>query len=126
MLAKLQPDAVIFNACDVTSGDCLTDNSVRWVGTESGQAPLENWSTGITNDGGSPTSPQFCPAVCDTTLQTQDRWFYGINQPLRSIEELIAVYHESVGRNCLLELDVSPDRSGLIFAEHAARYSTLR
>jgi alpha-L-fucosidase len=27
LLAKLQPDAVIFNACDVTSGDCLTENS---------------------------------------------------------------------------------------------------
>lgn len=63
--------------------------------------------------------------MCDTTLQTNDRWFYGVNQSLRSIEELIAVYHVSVGRNCLLELDVSPDRSGLILAGHAARYKQL-
>ncbi|KUJ24663.1 glycoside hydrolase family 29 protein [Mollisia scopiformis] len=125
MLAELQPDAVIFNACDVTSGDCLTENSVRWVGTESGEAPIENWSTGITNDGGNSTSPYFSPSVCDTTLQTSDRWFYGIDQPLRSIQELIAVYHLSVGRNCLLELDISPDRSGLILASHAARYKQL-
>lgn len=81
--------------------------------------------SGITNDGGNASSPYFCPAVCDTTLQTDDRWFYGVNQPLRSIEELIAVYHVSVGRNCLLELDVSPDRSGLILAGHAARYKQL-
>jgi alpha-L-fucosidase len=47
---------------------------------------------GITNDGGNSGSPYFSPAVCDTTLQTDDRWFYGVNQPLRSIEELIAVY----------------------------------
>ncbi|KAE8450583.1 hypothetical protein EG329_005927 [Mollisiaceae sp. DMI_Dod_QoI] len=125
LLAELQPEAVIFNACDVTTGECLTDNSVRWVGTETGEAPIENWSTGITNDGGNSSSPYFCPAVCDTTLQTNDRWFYGVNQPLRSIEELIAVYHVSVGRNCLLELDVSPDRSGLILAGHAARYKQL-
>ena len=80
---------------------------------------------GITNDGGNSTSPYFCPAVCDTTLQTDDRWFYGVDQPLRSIEELIAVYHVSVGRNCLLELDLSPDRSGLILGRHAARYKQL-
>lgn len=44
---------------------------------------------------------------------------------MKSIEELITVYHLSVGRNCLLELDVSPDRSGLIPAAHAARYKQL-
>lgn len=80
---------------------------------------------GITNDGGNSTSPYFSPAVCDTTLQTDDRWFYGVDQPLRSIEELVDVYHLSVGRNCLLELDLSPDRSGLILARYAARYKQL-
>lgn len=80
---------------------------------------------GITNDGGNSTSPYFCPAVCDTTLQTNDRWFYGVNQSLRSIQELVEVYHRSVGRNCLLELDLSPDRSGLIPARYAARYKQL-
>lgn len=80
---------------------------------------------GYTNDGGDPTSPYFCPAECDTTVQADDRWFYGVDQPLRSIEELVEVYHRTVGRNCLLELDLSPDRSGLILARHAARYKQL-
>ena len=92
--------------------------------------PTHSWSSlkrfsGYTNDGGNSTSPWFCPSVCDTTLQTGDRWFYGVDQPLRSIEELIAVYHVSVGRNCLLELDLSPDRSGLILGSYAARYKQL-
>lgn len=82
-------------------------------------------SRGITNDGGNSTSPVFCPAECDTTVQTNDRWFYGVNQPLRSIEELVEVYHRTVGRNCLLELDLPPDRSGLIYATQAARYKQL-
>ncbi|TVY81811.1 Alpha-L-fucosidase [Lachnellula suecica] len=125
MLTELQPQAVVFNACDVTTGECLSQNPVRWVGTETGEAPIENWSTGITNDGGDPTSPSFCPSVCDTTLQTQDRWFYGVDQPLRPLTELISVYHTSVGRNCMLELDLSPDRSGLIPASYAARYKQL-
>lgn len=80
---------------------------------------------GVSNDGGNPHSPYFCPAEGDTTLQTQDRWFFGIDQPLRSIEEMIDVYHKTVGRNCLLELDLTPDRSGLIPARYAARYKHL-
>lgn len=38
---------------------------------------------------------------------------------------MIDVYHNTVGRNCILELDLAPDRSGLIPAEHAARYKQL-
>lgn len=79
----------------------------------------------MSNDGGDPTSPYFAPAECDTTLQTDDRWFWGQDQPLRSLDEMIDVYHQTVGRNCLLELDLAPDRSGLIPARHAARYKEL-
>jgi alpha-L-fucosidase len=38
---------------------------------------------------------------------------------------MIDVYHKTVGRNCLLELDLTPDRSGLIPANYAARYKQL-
>lgn len=90
------------------------------------QKPDSNlFPSGTTSDGGDPTSPIFCPAECDTTLQTEDRWFFGVDQPLRSIEEMIEVYHTTVGRNCILELDLAPDRSGLIPARHAARYKQL-
>lgn len=60
LLEETQPQAVIFNGCD-TDGNCLSANSsectvchtsdsylrplVRWIGTEEGQAPEENWST---------------------------------------------------------------------------------
>ncbi|KAJ5972570.1 Glycoside hydrolase family 29 [Penicillium vulpinum] len=122
LLQETQPQAVIFNGCD-TDGTCVSANPIRWIGTELGEAPEEN--CGLTNDGGDPTSPYFCPAECDTTLQTDDRWFFGVDQPLRSIEEMIDVYHKTVGRNCLLELDLSPDRSGGIPKEHAALYKEL-
>ncbi|KFZ02636.1 hypothetical protein V501_09510, partial [Pseudogymnoascus sp. VKM F-4519 (FW-2642)] len=124
LLEAHQPQAVVFGACDKNS-TCVSANPVRWIGKETGEAPEETWSSGTTSDGGDPTSPIFCPAECDTTLQTDDRWFFGVKQPLRSIEEMIDVYHTSVGRNCVLELDLAPDRSGLIPARHAARYKQL-
>lgn len=76
-------------------------------------------------NGGDPTSPYFCPAECDTTLQANDRWFYGANSTLRSLDEMIGVYHTTVGRNCLLELDLAPDRDGLIPPNHVALYKQL-
>ncbi|KAJ5355169.1 alpha-L-fucosidase [Penicillium cataractarum] len=124
LLETQQPGAVVFNGCQ-TNGTCISANPVRWIGTEAGAAPEENWSSGLTNDGGDPQSPYFCPAECDTTLQTGDRWFYGVNQTLRSLEEMIDVYHNTVGRNCVLELDLAPDRSGLVPSNQAARYKEL-
>ncbi|CAF1121364.1 unnamed protein product [Rotaria sp. Silwood1] len=119
LLANLQPQAVAFN------GYGVSPNPVRWIGTEMGVAPDPNWSTGITNDGGDPNSPIFCPAECDTTLQNGDRWFWGVNATLRSLSELIQVYHETVGRNCMLMLDLTPDRTGLIPSAYARRYKQL-
>ncbi|OBT53599.1 hypothetical protein VE04_07443 [Pseudogymnoascus sp. 24MN13] len=124
LLKTHQPQAVVFNGCE-SNGTCISPNSVRWIGTETGQAPKENWSSGVTKGGGDPHSPYFCPAECDTTLQTGDRWFFRVNQPLRSLKEMIDVYHKTVGRNCLLELDLAPDRSGLVPAGQVARYKQL-
>jgi alpha-L-fucosidase len=44
---------------------------------------------------------------------------------LRSLAELINVYHQTVGHNCLLMLDLSPDRTGLIPSAYAQRYKEL-
>jgi hypothetical protein len=70
LLAQLQPQSIAFN------GYGVSQNPARWIGNEGGVAPDPNWSTGVTNDGGDPDSPVFCPAECDTTLQSEDRWFW--------------------------------------------------
>lgn len=51
--------------------------------------------------------------------------FQGPHVLLRSKDELIDVYHRSVGHNCVLMLDLTPDRSGLIPPEYAMRYKEL-
>jgi alpha-L-fucosidase len=38
---------------------------------------------------------------------------------------MIQVYHQTVGRNCILMLDLAPDRTGLIPTTHARRYKEL-
>ncbi|CAF4055086.1 unnamed protein product [Rotaria sordida] len=118
MVSELQPDSIIFGGYGVTR------NPIRWIGNELGHAPDPNWSTGLVN-GGDPNSPIFSPAECDTTLQQFDRWFWGPHVLLRSLKELIDVYHRSVGHNCMLMLDLTPDRTGLIPPAYALRYKEL-
>ena len=43
----------------------------------------------------------------------------------RTLADLIEVYHGTVGRNCVLELDFAINRDGLVEPSHAARYAEL-
>ena len=71
---------------------------------------------------GDPNSTQFCPACCDTTLQDGDQWFYNANEGIRTLQQLITVYHDTVGNNCVLELDFAIDETGNIASAQAQRY----
>eukprot|EP00933_Yihiella_yeosuensis_P015403 TRINITY_DN13443_c0_g1_i1.p1 TRINITY_DN13443_c0_g1~~TRINITY_DN13443_c0_g1_i1.p1 ORF type:complete len:477 (+),score=78.65 TRINITY_DN13443_c0_g1_i1:62-1492(+) len=114
LLQKHQPDAAVFG------GYGISNHPVCWVGTESGNPDGDVWSTG-TSGKGDPSSQAVCPKGCDTTLQEQDHWFFAGN-PIRTLKELIDVYHGTVGRNGMLELDFGINRNGLVEPSHAARY----
>eukprot|EP01106_Pelomyxa_sp_JSP_P016986 TRINITY_DN660_c0_g1_i2.p1 TRINITY_DN660_c0_g1~~TRINITY_DN660_c0_g1_i2.p1 ORF type:complete len:250 (+),score=38.98 TRINITY_DN660_c0_g1_i2:440-1189(+) len=116
-MLELQPTAVAFN------GYGISQNPLRWVGTESGYAPYPNWSTGPNDGGGDPTSDAWCPAECDTTLQRLDKWFYDKWVGLRTLSELKDVYDSTVGRNGNLLLDFAPNPDGLI-PDNAVTVST--
>ena len=128
MLDTLQPNAVVWR------GKGITKSAVAWVGTESGFPHPPNhgeiWSTGcdaIHEDGpaGHPESSEWCPKGCDTTLQENDEWFYIPEVPIRSLSTMIDIYHQTVGRNGVLELDVAVDETGRIPYDHAQRYQEL-
>ena len=104
MLADMQPNASVFNACVNHNGPengstCVTPNALRWIGTEAGSAPVPTWSTGL-EGGGSISNHNkgvFCPGEADTTLQNADQWFYNNKTGIRSLAELQDVYHGTVG-----------------------------
>ena len=58
-------------------------------------------------------------------MQNKDKWFYTPNLPIRSLKSLIDVYHNTVGKNGVLELDFAINREGLVDANHAKRYKEL-
>ena len=40
----------------------------------------------------------------------QDVWFFEPGMPIRPLKTLIEVYHQTVGRNCVLEMDFAINR----------------
>jgi alpha-L-fucosidase len=117
-LAKsIQPDLLIFS-------DAGPD--IRWIGNEHGYAGETNWST-IDTEGivvgaadteylntGDPAGRQWVVPLCDTSIRPG--WFHHPAEDARvkTPHELLEVYYRSVGRNCVLLLNVPPDRRGLL------------
>eukprot|EP00041_Stephanoeca_diplocostata_P027835 m.773850 g.773850 ORF g.773850 m.773850 type:complete len:551 (+) comp23254_c1_seq13:200-1852(+) len=125
-LASLQPSAAVFNGCiqkgaGNNASNCVSPNSVRWIGTESGTAPNPTWSTGFSG-AGDPNGAVFQPAECDTTLQNGDQWFYNGKVGIRSLATMVGIYHQTVGRNGFLMLDFAPTPEGILAQDQVARY----
>lgn len=134
LLAELQPKAVAFQGPG--------QNVVRWAGTESGHPRYPMWSTSQDRPGSAPTKgpgdpngTKFVPAEADTCFQGPKSgakhgergpyggcWFYNHGDGPKSLEELVSVYHDTVGANTNLLLDWTPDQTGTVPAEHVQRY----
>lgn len=117
LVRQLQPDACLFS-------DGGPD--IRWVGNEQGFAGETCWST-LNRDG-------VLPGLSDVTLLNHGQrpgthwlpaevcvslrpgWFYHPSEDARvkTPEQLLKIYYESVGRGCNLILNLPPDRRGQI------------
>lgn len=116
MVLKNQPEAIIFS--DVGPG-------VRWCGNEKGHAgdpcratidfpPGEgfgNVNTGRLN-AGTLGGKLWIPAEVDVSIRPG--WFFHENENPRSPENLMQIYLDSVGHGATLNLNVPPDKRGLL------------
>ncbi len=121
LVRQHQPTAVIFS-------DAGPD--VRWCGNERGSAGDPNWSTmdpaavpfpGASGDGiiealqhGDPQGSVWRPPEVDTSIRPG--WFHhpAEDTKVRSAEDVVALYFDSVGRNAKLLLNVPPTRDGVL------------
>ena len=128
LVRQLQPGAVMFSD---------EGPDVRWIGNERGFAGETNWSTldpskveiGKPGQGdylnqGEQNGPAWIPGECDVSIRRG--WFWHPDQEPKSVDELLEIYFKSVGRNCLLLLNVPPDRDGRIAHEDVARLQEFR
>src|SRR5579871_503925 len=104
-LRTYQPNTLVF--ADVA---LYKNADIRWVGTESGTVPYENWNV-IDRAG----YLRWRPVEADTPLR-KARWFWHPNDEasLLSVDELLNIYTNTVGRGGQLMLGIAPDRRGLL------------
>lgn len=99
----------------------MWDPDTRWVGNESGIAPIDckyvtnrvPFSEKTTEDD-ELGEDVFLPYECDCCIR--DNWFYNEkdNNTVKSVDELVSLYYYLVGNGGNLLLNLSPDRRGLI------------
>jgi alpha-L-fucosidase len=87
------------------------------VGTESGRVPYENWNV-IDRHG----YLRWRPVEADTPLR-KEHWFWHPNDEasVKSLNELLNTYDETVGHGAQLMLGLAPDRRGLLPDSDVAR-----
>lgn len=124
IVRRLQPEAVIHG------GDHNAD--IRWVGNEKGIAGETCWSTFTPNnstvDGGTTEQledgtlhgTQWMPAECDVSIRPGWFWHAAEDAKVKTADELMKLYRESVGRGASLLLNVPPNRKGLLSPEDVA------
>ncbi len=122
-MQELNPGCVIFS--DIGPG-------CRWVGNENGYAGETCWST-LNTEGATPSDNKpaaevltvghqggshWVPAEEDVSIRPG--WFWHADEHPKTVDELMEIYYNSVGRNGLLLLNVPPDTRGRIPAEDSA------
>ncbi len=119
IVRNYQPDAVIFGG--LGSAPYV---EVRWVGNENGVAGDPCFATLSEHDlygedchylnHGRPDGERFVPAEADVSIRPG--WFYHAEQDsqVRTPQNLIKLWFDSVGKNAGLLLNIPPDRRGLV------------
>ena len=123
LLKKYQPKAMVFG------GPAQT---IRWVGNEKGHADYPCWATIGKNRScdmlqkGDPNGEHWLPAEADVVLRGHEshQWFWKPGQDWHnhSLDHLMKIYYETVGRNCNLLLNANPDKDGLVPKADMKRY----
>ncbi len=64
---------------------------------------------------------------CEVNTSIRPNWFYNENDndKVRSLEELLNIYYQSVGGNASFLLNVPPDKRGLVYEEDVKRLKEL-
>jgi alpha-L-fucosidase len=128
IVRELMPYAVMFS-------DAGPD--FRWVGNESGFAGDPCWAT-LNAEGRYPGGPSaglnsgerpgthWIPAECDVSIRPG--WFYHAKEDskVKTPKQLLDIYYKSVGRGACLNLNLPPDRRGLIHENDIASLQEFR
>ncbi|MBN1577687.1 MAG: alpha-L-fucosidase [Chitinispirillaceae bacterium] len=130
-IKAIQPDCFIFGAKKASP---YVDG--RWIGNEDGVAGDPCWSTidrSVIDEENLTTLPtgqangtSFVPAECDVSIRPGWYFHAAENSQVKTVATLWnTIYFGSVGRNCVLLLNLPPDTRGRIHAIDSTRLDSL-
>ncbi|KAL8210846.1 hypothetical protein R6Q57_005283 [Mikania cordata] len=73
---------------------------------------------------GDPKGTDWVPAECDVSIRPG--WFWHKSESPKKLSDLLQIYYNSVGRNCVLLLNVPPNTTGLISANDIHRLKEFK
>jgi alpha-L-fucosidase len=125
---RYQPDACIFS-------DASAD--LRWCGNESGYANFTCWSKTHAKGAAAGDAAGWARLIVgdahgtlwqpvEVDVSIRPGWFWHPNEQPRSGDELFQIWLNSVGRGACLNLNLPPDRRGLIPAEDVVALTRFR
>ena len=119
---RLQPNAVTFGPpyANMPIG-------VRWVGNERGYANATQWATYPINvperagelNVGIEGSETWFPAETDVSIRPGWYWHPDTDDKVKSVDQLLDIYYNSVGHNTNLLLNFAVDNRGLVHENEA-------
>jgi len=112
-------------------------SEARWIGNEEGRAGKTNWSLLRQKDelagkvhysefmSGHEDGEKWVPGEADVSIRPG--WFYHSveDDKVRSLDEMVDIYYESIGRNATLLLNLPVDKRGLVHENDEARLKEL-
>ncbi|WP_269236717.1 alpha-L-fucosidase [Flavobacterium flavigenum] len=112
-------------------------SEARWIGNEEGRAGKTNWSLLRQKDelagkvhytefmSGHEDGEKWVPGEADVSIRPG--WFYHSieDDKVRSLDEMVDIYYESIGRNANLLLNLPVDKRGLVHENDEARLTEL-
>lgn len=109
MVRNLQPNAAVFSG---------TRPDIRWSGSEQGWAPYPIWNVIHRGEGVPLWAPPYIQGWvgAEASVHTRSGWFWkpDTDATLKSVPELLNMYHNSIGRGANLLVNMTPDTRGLI------------
>jgi alpha-L-fucosidase len=114
ILDRYAPKAMVFQSPRAT---------IRWVGNENGIAPDPCWNavpaaiarSGVaTGKDGTPDGDAWLPCECDARIRKGWFWSPASAPSLKTVDQLMNMYYQSVGHGAVLLLNNTPDTTGLI------------
>ena len=128
LIYKIAPQTLVWG---------IGPSEARWIGNEEGYANKTNWSLLRQKDdlagkvhyseymSGHEDGEKWVPGEADVSIRPG--WFYHAveDDKVRSLDELVDIYYNSVGRNATLLLNLPVDKRGLIHENDQARLKEL-